>query len=93
MPASLFLPMLPPDLVASVADGNFKLQPRTRPILSPKGVLAVRLVWRRRDTGASVVITWTLRGEIGDELFDALDAAMHPPSAADRQSPEAVSLG
>jgi hypothetical protein len=40
-----------------------------------------------------VVITWTLRGEIGDELFDALDAAMHPPSAADRQSPEAVSLG
>jgi hypothetical protein len=69
------------------------LQPRTKPVLAPDGRVHVRLVWRRRETGSCVVVQWTLRGAIGDDLLDALDAALHQSSVVGRQSSEVLCHG
>jgi hypothetical protein len=92
MAASAFLPALPGDLVGSIALEGFVLQPRTKPVLAPDGRVHVRLVWRRRETGSCVVVQWTLRGAIGDDLLDALDAAIQS-SVVGRQSSDVVCLG
>ncbi len=79
VPSSLFLPVVPYD-VAPLIDGAYRLAPRTRPWVSARGTLHVRLVWRGPDR-TSLVLCFPLCGEIPATLLDALCDAMTPAVA------------
>jgi hypothetical protein len=76
--AERFLALLPPEIAGTMDELGFELMPTTRPFLSGGGHVMVRLVWRRRSTGACNVLSWWITGALAEKLMDALDEAMRP---------------
>ncbi len=57
MPSSAFLAGVPEGLLAEIEREGLLLHPLTRPVFFGAQVVRARLVWRKRSTGASMVLT------------------------------------
>jgi hypothetical protein len=69
-----------PEIYRTIAE-RFELTRTTRPYLTRDGSVSVRLVLRGRDPSEApetMVLHWTLRGTLSEELLDLLAAAIGP---------------